>query len=74
MTAHNPDDGWRAITNDPTWPEAHVNNLEIIEKAINDYIHDNVPSFYISAIEGYIPALAQHIAQTLKDKDNHAAS
>ena len=22
MTAHDPSEGWRAITNDPTWPEA----------------------------------------------------
>ena len=51
-----------------------MTDQQLIEKAINDYIHDNVPSFYISAIEGYIPALAQHIAQTLKDKENHAAS
>jgi len=67
-------DGWHAITNDPTWPEAHMGDLELIEKAINDYIHDNLPSFYISTVEGYVPGLAKHIAQALKDKENHAAS
>jgi len=74
MTAHNPADGWHAITNDPSWPGAGMNNLvDLIEKAIDDYVHDNLPSFYISAVEGYIPALAQHIAKALKDKENHAA-
>lgn len=51
-----------------------MDNLELIEKAINDYVHDNLPSFYIAAVEGYVPELAKHIAKVLEDRKNHATS
>jgi hypothetical protein len=86
MTDHNPADGWHAITNDPSWPKPRkdlcelffeavfrMTDEQLIEKAINDFVHDNLPSFYIAAVEGYVPDLAKHIAKVLKDKENHAA-